>query len=225
MTLKQQGGKRERDEKQSWAEKGTGSISPRKGRLAHVWGKGGGAARNPQAQSPAPLPPRPALGPTQAGAGAGDTHAHWRAAPTATAPGSGLDRLEPVGTGGARPRAEDSQREAAAHGPRILARGGRGWVLGPCPSPSLCLLPGPHCGPDSLRVPETDLGLGERSRGDAPIPPRPLSRFFLLRAAALAAWKPVSGKSPAPLFPDPQASLGRLGGSFAARAPVFFLEF
>lgn len=99
-------------------------------------GKGGGATTNPQAQSLAPLPPQPALGPTQTGAGAGETHAQRRAAPTATAPGSGLDRLEPVRTGGARPRAEDSQREAAAHGPRILAPGGRGWLLGRAPPPA-----------------------------------------------------------------------------------------
>lgn len=58
MTLKQQRGKGQRREggKASWAEKGTGSISPRKGRLTHVWGKAEGRPEIPRPRALLPLP-------------------------------------------------------------------------------------------------------------------------------------------------------------------------
>ena len=99
-------------------------------------------------EAPCPNPACPLPGPLhhslapEHGLGAGrGAHAHWRAASTTTAQGGGRDRLEPVRASGARPRAEASQSEAAAHGPRIPAPGGCGGAVRH-PSPSLCPLSG-----------------------------------------------------------------------------------
>lgn len=76
--------------------------------------------------------------------------------------GTCWNRLEPAARASLPPRpgADASQREAAAHGPRILARGGRAGVgAGRRPSPRLCTPPQPpppgrpgRGGPGSRRV-------------------------------------------------------------------------
>lgn len=170
-----------------------------KGRPAHVGKKRGGAVRKPPLPSPALPSPTPySLTCRPWGQGA---HAHLRAAPTALASGGAWNRLEPVRTGSARPRTNASQRKAAALGLRIPARAGAAvgeGLRGTRPSPSLCLSarasPAPGH-PESYRLwnPEADLGLGERSHGDAGTPFRTLSCPILFRAAALALRKRRSG--------------------------------
>lgn len=93
---------------------------------------------------------------------------------------TGWSRLEPVAPARELKTHKGRRRLTA----RVSLRGAAGVGAGPCPSPSLCQVLGPHCGADSLRVPETDLGLGERSHGgDYPSPasfpvlPSPRSRF------------------------------------------------
>lgn len=107
--------------------------------------------------------------------------AQWNAAPTATAPGGGWDRLEPVRTGGTRPRAYDSQREPAAHDQHIPARGGRGvgdaGAVAFVSRPSPPLPQRPQAAPARKHTPPPP-GWPEGPGGPAAQPARPLLSIF-----------------------------------------------
>lgn len=165
-------------------------------------------------------------------------HAHWRPATTATAPGGGQDRLEPVRAGGARPRAGASQGEEAAHGSRIPAPGGCGVRAEPCPSPQplspacscgtvqVCgpaPAPSPPRGPCSAPAgsrPGAELGRGE-PKNTRPLPPH---TSHLARFSAQPQWPRgnVYGKPLALLLPISPASLGVHG--LAAPGNEIFLS-
>lgn len=120
LGCKREGGRREAPEREEPPELGE---------------RAEGLPRRPRPKPSYPIPPRHSLA-QHRGWGRG-AHARWRSAPTATARGGGQDRLDPVRASGARPRAGASQREAAAHGPRIPTPGGcgEGAYGAPCPHP------------------------------------------------------------------------------------------
>lgn len=103
------------------------------------WEEGGAeaGAQSPAAPPPTPLP-RPHTGP---GGGARLRSGALRQPP---APGGGWNRLEPAGTGDARPEANTSQRQAAAHCPRIPA------PAAPLPQPGNAALGGETKGSGDL---------------------------------------------------------------------------